>query len=114
MQFKITISSLSQKKLSQLKDSLRILAWNEFKTNYKEEITKYKSVLEFYQDVFDPLWSKSPISSMNLDEILKYIASLEYTPESLLEMRSKHYQGKADAKVRFENRNNPVIEDSQF
>jgi hypothetical protein len=112
MNFEITISSLEQKKNSQLIDALRILAWSEFKTKYKDAVENYKSVLDFYKDEFGPRWKASPLVSMNLNETLAYIKSLGYTPEDLMEMRSKHYQDKADAKVRFANK--PQIEDAQF
>jgi hypothetical protein len=116
MSFQIKISSLSEKKLTQLKDSLRILAWNEFKQTYKEEISAYPTVLKFYQEVFDPLWQQSEIVKMTMDEVLEYISTLEYTPEDLLKMRKSHYQDKADAKIRFEQKNKPSVsvEDSDF
>jgi predicted nucleotidyltransferase len=114
MDFQITISTLSQKKTSQLIDALRILAWSEFKTKYKDQASNYKTVLDFYKEVFDPLWKKSALVSMNLDEVTKYIDSLGYTVEDVLSMRSKHYQDKADAKLRFENKNKPQVEATDF
>jgi hypothetical protein len=112
MNFQITISSLEQKKNSQLIDALRILAWSEFKTKYKDEASNYKTILDFYKDVFGPLWKSSPLVSMGLEETLAYIKSLGYNAEDLMQMRSKHYQDKADAKVRFSAK--PKIEDSEF
>jgi hypothetical protein len=113
MNFEITISTLEQKKNSQLIDALRILAWNEFKVKYKDAVQNYKSVLDFYKDEFGPRWKASSFVSMDLSETLAYIKSLGYTPEDLMAMRSKNYQDKADSKLRFENKK-PQIEHPEF
>jgi len=87
----ITIPSKSQKERSILLDALRLMAWQEFKLENKEEVNGKDAAFKAYQEQFAPEWEKHDIQKKDLPSLLKLIADLGYSKEELLEMRSKHY-----------------------
>ncbi|MEH2212919.1 hypothetical protein [Nostoc sp.] len=81
----INILSKSVKRLSQLKDAIRILAWEQYKIENKEV-----KGLEGYQ-LFAEEWQAHEIHDMSQAEFDKFIAGLGYTEADLVAERSRYY-----------------------
>jgi len=84
---KISIPSKENKQASQLRDALRVIAWQQFKVEYEGELKG----LELYQDVFQPEWDKHEVHSMNHQQLMEFIKSLGYTVSEVLNIRNKYY-----------------------
>lgn len=98
----ISIPSKEDKATSQLRDSLRILAWQQYK------IENTVSGLEAYQKFADE-WSKHEIQKYNMKELSKLIDKLGYTHEELMDIRSEYYQNRNKSNsLNQETNNNPV------
>ncbi|MBD2499868.1 hypothetical protein [Anabaena azotica] len=84
----IRIVSKSDKKLSQLKDAIRILAWEQYKIDNK----KAKG-LEGYE-LFNEEWKDHEIHNMDQNEFNNFIKDLGYTEADLVAERSRYYQNR--------------------
>lgn len=91
---KIEILSLVEKQTSLLVDAVRILAWEQFKVTYKQELRDSRLEYGGYA-LFDQEWKKQPYISMNLEEITAFILSLGYSVNGLLNYRIQYYAKKA-------------------
>ncbi|MEG3981855.1 hypothetical protein QUA08_13875 [Microcoleus sp. T3B2] len=87
----INIPSKSEKRASELRDAVRLLAWDSYKL---ENNLKGKAAFEGYA-VFNDEWKEHEIQEMNLAAIEKFIKSLGYTPEEMMILRSETYTKKA-------------------
>ncbi|MEW6499231.1 MAG: hypothetical protein AB1589_43125 [Cyanobacteriota bacterium] len=81
----ISIPSKSNKQLSQLKDAVRILAWQQYK------IDNQVKGLEAYEE-FSEEWNAHEIHDMDMKQFKALIKSLEYTIPELLQIRSEYYK----------------------
>ena len=81
----ITIPSKQQKELSQIRDALRILAWQEYK------VQNNIGGLQAYQTFADE-WTQHEIQNFDMKKLTKLVAELGYTLEELLAIRSEYYQ----------------------
>ncbi|MBW4680625.1 MAG: hypothetical protein KME19_10970 [Microcoleus vaginatus WJT46-NPBG5] len=86
----ISIPSKSDKQLSQLKDAVRILAWQQYK------IDNQVKGLEAYE-MFAEEWNAHEIQDMDMKGLTKLIKSLEYTTSELLQIRSEYYKQRNQA-----------------
>ena len=86
--FTISIPSKENKQASQLRDALRVLAWQQFKIEYEGKMKG----LELYKDVFEPEWNKHEVHQMSLPELMEMIKSLGYTVSEVLNVRNKYYR----------------------
>lgn len=83
----ISIPTKENKQASQLRDALRIIAWQQFKVDYSGKLKG----LELYKDVFEPEWLKHEVQNMNFQQLMEYITSLGYTVSEVLNLRNKYY-----------------------
>lgn len=86
----INILSKADKKLSQLKDGIRVLAWEQYKIDHR---VKGK---EGYK-LFEAEWLEHEIHKMNQAKFDKFIADLGYTIDDLLGERTRYYQKRNQA-----------------
>jgi hypothetical protein len=84
----LRIPSKSDKYRSQLVDSLRILAYKEYKLDNKESGLKG---LDLYE-LFDKEWKEHEIHKMDMIKVKKLIKELEYTEQELIDIRSQYYE----------------------
>ncbi|MEG4302400.1 hypothetical protein [Microcoleus sp. D3_18a_C4] len=87
----INIPSKSEKRASELRDAVRLLAWDSYKL---ENNLKGKAAFEGYA-VFNEEWQEHEIQGMNLAAIEKFIKSLGYTPDEVMKMREETYARKS-------------------
>ena len=97
----ITFLSKTAKKRSLLIDSLRILAWEEYKATNKEEL---KNLEYGGYAVFDQEWKQEDIHDKTYEELLAFTKSLEFSEPELLGIRSKYYANKTTAAAGKSNR----------
>lgn len=81
----ISIPSKSDKQKSIIVDSIRILAWEQFK------IDNNVSGKEHYP-TFKEEWDKHEIHSFDFNQLTNFVTELGYTTEELLDKRSQYYQ----------------------
>jgi len=88
----ISIPTKTGKKCSILIDGLRILAWENFRSEYKEQLKD----LEYggYQ-LFDNLWKEHEIHSFSYSEVVAYAKTLEFNEAELINLRNNYYAKKA-------------------
>lgn len=104
----ISIPTKENKQASQLRDALRIIAWQQFKVDYSGKLKG----LKLYQDVFEPEWLKHEVQNMNFQQLMEYITSLGYTVSEVLNLRNKYYaNGRGNNR---NDRNNQFPEESDF
>ncbi|MFB2970372.1 hypothetical protein ACE1CD_15470 [Aerosakkonema sp. BLCC-F183] len=84
---KISIPTKENKQASQLRDALRVIAWQQFKIEYEGDIKG----LKLYQEVFEPEWNQHEVHQMNLQQLMEMIKSLGYTVSEVLNIRNKYY-----------------------
>lgn len=96
----INIPSKSDKQASQLRDGLRVLAWNQYKLDNQVK------GLEAYEE-FDSEWKAHEIQNMSLKEIQKLIKDLGYSDNEILLIRSEYYRNREQLNG---NANKPVAE----
>jgi hypothetical protein len=81
----INILSKADKKLSQLKDGIRVLAWEQYKIDNRVKGEEgYK--------IFEAEWLTHDIHKMDQAKFDKFIAGLGYTVDDLLAERNRYYQ----------------------
>ena len=83
----ISIPSKSDKEVSQLRDSLRILAWQQYKADNQVK------GLEAYEE-FAHEWQNHEIQKMDLKAIEKLIKELGYSVNEITDIRSNYYQSR--------------------
>lgn len=98
----ISIPNRNDKLANQIRDAIRILAWQEFKTDNTSELKG----LELYE-VFKEEWESHEIHKMNLNQLQKFIADFGYTQSDLVSIRREYYQNKQS----FNNNNNSTHEE---
>jgi len=81
----IRIPSKADKQLAQLKDALRILAWQTYKS--ENDVNGLDGYAQFQQE-----WQSNEIQQMPLPKLEKFIRSLGYSQEELLDNRSHYYE----------------------
>jgi hypothetical protein len=81
----INILSKADKKLSQLKDGIRVLAWEQYKIDNR---VKGEEGYKF----FEQEWLTHEIHKMDQAKFDKFIAGLGYTVDDLLAERNRYYQ----------------------
>lgn len=96
----INIPSKSDKQASQLRDGLRILAWNQYK------IDNQVKGLEAYEEFSDE-WKTHEIQQLSLKEIQKLIKDLGYSDNEILVIRSEYYRNREQLNG---NANKPLAE----
>ncbi|MGB8689585.1 MAG: hypothetical protein WCD53_19910 [Microcoleus sp.] len=87
----INIPSKSEKHASELRDAVRLLAWDAYKL---ENSLKGNDAFNGYAS-FNDEWKDHEIQTMNLVQIEKFIKNLGYTTDELMKMRQETYERKA-------------------
>ncbi|MEG3842619.1 hypothetical protein QT986_20605 [Microcoleus sp. herbarium14] len=87
----INIPSKSEKRASELRDAVRLLAWDSYKL---ENNLKGEAAFKGYEP-FNEEWLEHEIHEMNLDAIEKFITSLGYTSAEVMTARTETYTKKA-------------------
>lgn len=87
----INIPTKSEKRASELRDGVRLLAWESYKI---ENSLKGQKAFDGYE-CFNDEWKEHEIHGFNLVAVEKFIKSLGYTPEEVLALRSEVYERKA-------------------
>lgn len=101
----LTIPSKSTKKLSLLVDSVRVLAWQEFKAANKEAL---KDLEYGGYAVFEVEWEKEALHNFTYLELCNYIQNdLEYRLNEILNLRSEYYANKRKGSNYSESKKNP-------
>jgi len=84
----LNIPSFSEKRASQLRDAIRIIAWdaykNENKVKGKDEA--YKAYIAFNAE-----WKDHEIHDLDYDGVVNFAQALGYEIKDLLAARSEHY-----------------------
>lgn len=93
----INIPSVTAKKASLIRDAIRIIAWEQFKLDYKQELRDSQLPFGGYE-LFSEAWQQTDFINMNLEELIKFIEGLGYTANSILNYRSQHYANKSNYK----------------
>jgi len=86
----IMIPSKSDKEASELRDGLRILAWNQYKIDNQ---LKGDKAYTGYED-FAEEWRNHEIQAMELKELQKMIKELGYSVDEIKQIRTEYYQKK--------------------
>ncbi|MEO9124765.1 MAG: hypothetical protein ABI262_08780 [Microcoleus sp.] len=84
----LNIPSFTEKRASQLRDAVRILAWD----NYKRE-NKIKGKDEAYKayELFTAEWKVHEIHDLDYDGVVEFALDLGYEIKDLLAVRTEHY-----------------------
>ncbi len=85
----ISIPNRNDKRASQIRDAIRILAWQEYKNANETELKG----LELYE-LFKEEWTKHEIQKMDLNKLQKFIADLGYSQSDLVQIRGDYYRNK--------------------
>ncbi len=99
----LNIPSRTGKKLSILVDAFRILAWESFRSEYKEDL---KDLEYGGYGVFDELWKQHEIHNFSYEEVIAYAKGLEFTEAQLVNLRNNYYAKKAKTNNSGGNRGN--------
>jgi len=99
----LNIPSRTGKKLSILVDAFRILAWESFRSEYKEDL---KDLEYGGYGVFDELWKQHEIHNFSYEEVIAYAKGLEFTEAQLVNLRNNYYAKKAKTNTSSGNRGN--------
>jgi len=91
---KITFLTRTGKKRSILVDALRILAWEQFRSEYKEEL---KDLEYGGYAVFDSLWKEESLHNLSYSELIDYAKELEFSEAQLINLRNNYYAKKGNA-----------------
>ncbi len=100
---KISIPSKTGKRRSILIDAFRILGWETFRSEYKEEL---KGLEYGGYGVFDELWKQHEIHNFSYEEVIAYAKGLEFTEAQLVNLRNNYYAKKAKTNNSGGNRGN--------
>jgi hypothetical protein len=88
----IIIPSKSEKRASELRDGLRLLAWEAYKIANN---LKGQDAFNGYSQ-FNDEWKEHDIQKLDVKGIEKLIVSLGYTIDELMQIREETYQRKAE------------------
>jgi hypothetical protein len=92
--FNLSIPTRENKQASQLRDGLRIMAWQQFKLDWQNH-PEYDEELkgkELYNQKFAPLWDKEPYHQMTFNELMQFIKSINYSVSEVLNNRNSYYR----------------------
>jgi hypothetical protein len=110
--FGITLQSKSQRAVSQLRDGLRIVAWQDFRSTHKElvgEGKQFPSNFELYA-VFSESWMNHEVQKMDFAGIKQFIASLEYSEVEINQIRKEYYEARKGYSVKADIKANETDE----
>ena len=88
----INIPTKSEKRASELRDGIRLLAWSSYKI---ENNLKGQAAFDGYE-VFNAEWLEHEVQTMNLVAIEKFIKNLGYTSEEIITLREGTYVRKSE------------------
>jgi hypothetical protein len=94
VKFEINFVNKASKVCSQLRDGLRVIQWQQFKTDYKDYVGEGKEFatnFELYA-AFAEVWNAHPVQTMNVDEIKAFIDNLGYSLVDINQARSEYYE----------------------
>lgn len=91
---KITFLTRTGKKRSILVDALRIWAWEQFRSEYKEEL---KDLEYGGYAVFDSLWKEEPLHNLSYPELIDYAKELELSEGQQINLINNYYAKKGNA-----------------
>lgn len=92
----LNIPSKSEKRASELRDAVRLLAWDAYKI---ENGLKGQQAFDGY-DSFNDEWKLHEIHEWNLVKIEKFIKDLGYAADELMNMRLETYERKSAFKAK--------------
>lgn len=99
----IAIPSKSEKECSLLVDGLRILAWQNYKAEYKPaEGEEQVKGLELYK-LFSAEWDSHEVHQMDLPKVQKLVKSLGYSDAEIKEIREDYYSRKSNYRTNGNN-----------
>ena len=106
----ISFPNRNEKLASQIRDGLRILAWQEYKNDNKSELKG----LELYE-VFKEEWEAHEIHKMNLNKLQKFISELGYSQSDIAQIRGDYYRSRNEYKANNSvNNNSEELETAPF
>lgn len=84
----LTIPSYTEKRASQLRDAIRIIAWDTYKSenDVKGKEQSYKAY-----EAFKVEWQNHEIHSHSYEKIVEFAKDLGYEIKDLLAIRTEHY-----------------------
>jgi len=87
----IRIVSKSEKKAGQIRDALRIMAWEQFKIDGQISGDKAFDAYESFKQE----WNDHDVHNLDYAELIEFCSKLEYSEEELLKYRSAYYERKS-------------------
>ncbi|MEG4286398.1 hypothetical protein QUB68_25025 [Microcoleus sp. A006_D1] len=84
----LNIPSFSEKRASQLRDAIRIIAWDTYKT---ENQIKGKDKAYKAYEVFKVEWESHEIHELDYNGVVEFALDLGYEIKDLLAVRTEHY-----------------------
>ena len=84
----LSIPSFSDKRASQLRDAIRIIAWDSYKSDNK---VKGKDEAFKAYDLFSKEWNAHEIHDLDFDGVVEFAKDLGYEIKDLLAVRTEHY-----------------------
>ncbi len=98
----ISFPNRNEKLASQIRDGLRILAWQEYKNDNESDLKG----LELYE-LFKEEWINDEIHKMNLNKLQKFISELGYSQSDIAQIRGDYYRSRNEYKANNNVSNNP-------
>ena len=98
--------------MSQIRDCLVIVAWQDFRSTHKElvgEGKQFPSNFELYA-VFNESWMNHEVQKMDFTGIKQFIASLEYSEVEINQIRKEYYEARKGYSVKADIKTNETDE----
>jgi len=84
----LNIPSFTEKRASQLRDAIRIIAWDTYKS---ENRIKGKDKAFKAYELFDAEWKAHEIHDLDYKGVVEFAVDLGYEIKDLLAVRTEHY-----------------------
>jgi len=84
----LNIPSFTEKRASQLRDAVRVIAWDSYKSEH--QIKGKEASFKAYK-VFQVEWKAHEIHDLDYDGVVEFAQDLGYEIKDLLAVRTEHY-----------------------
>jgi len=84
----LNIPSSSEKRASQLRDAIRIIAWDTYKS--ENQVKGKEAAFKAYKS-FNTEWKAHEIHDLDYDGVIDFAQDLGYEIKELLSIRTEHY-----------------------
>jgi hypothetical protein len=98
----LLIPTRDDRAASQVRDAIRIIAWQQFKIDNKgKELEEGQTLYR----LFDVEWQAEKCQKMTYTELVKFAKDLGYTLDQLSKIRSVYYENRDHNKANWETNN---------